>query len=701
MSEKFITSNNNGYRLDRKTKDLRVSGSFSSLEDAVAVRDIYIDNNWRLDLSSPRLFFKNNYFYVLYKPDRQLKILIRTDDEKVAEQFIEGYRDMSYLAQEKNASTWRIQKSINDKVEWFGSYKTLDEAIKYRDLLREHKWDREYFNKIYKESEKKLDEYIYKVKGKYRVIRTFDDVQLTYGTYDTLSEARQRRDQLKEEGWKHKSEHFITKLFNLWWLKKESRTNRIPYINFYRYSENKERIEQAREYCLKHGFQRPLFKTTALRYLRYAGGRYYVEKNMNEGKHSFPAGTDLFQATVFRDILEEHNWNPPLQEYEKHGNRYVLDIVDDKYKLTLTEQLNPMKYIYRTKNGRYKITAYGKTWGTYNTIKEAKYMKQLLQCFKWNRQFYNAVYIRERNKHISYNNNNWKLYNLSKNIQLYYHDLDDARFVRDYLVDHDWQIPYDECITKTKHGYYIYLDMPPYYSYERTFKSYDVACEQLMQHVYHGIDGYERKFIRKNNGVYYIVTTVAPHKEKRWSKGTHDLEKAILMRDILVDNDWKIPEGEYYFDGELYNVDELCFMKKKSNLPRNIRKRKDKYLLYKIKGGKEFYYGIYSSLDEAIAMKEDLINHDWDKSYFHEKYGNSNNMGRPKKNKLPMYIRQIGERYELVKNIDGKLSYFGRYDNLDDAISMKRLMVDNDWNKDVYRKVYKDKRKNNGKKRRV
>ena len=691
MSEKFITYANGGYRLDHKTKDLRVSGSFSSLEDAVAVRDIYMENDWVLDLSSPRLFFKNNYYYVLYKPDRQLKILIRTSEKNVAEQFMENYRDMSYLAQEKNVNTWRIQKSINDKVEWFGNYKTLDEAIKYRDLLREHDWDREYFNKIYKQSEKKLDEYIYKVNGKYRVIRTFDDVQLTYGTYDTIREARQRRDQVIKEGWKHDTEHFITKLFNLWWLKKESRTDGTPYINFYMYSENKERIERARDYYMEHGFTKPLFRTTSLRYLRSVGGRYYVEKNMSDGKHSFPAGKDLIQATILRDILEEHNWNPPLQEYEKYDNRYVLDIVEDKYVLTLTEQSKPMKYIHRTHNGRYKITAHGKTWGTYENIEEAKYMKQLLQCFEWDRQFFKAVYERERNKHIYLNHGYWKLYNLSKKIQLYYQELDDARFVRDYLVDHDWQIPYDECITKTKHGYHIKLDMPPYYSYDRTYKSYDVACEQLRQHVFHGIDVGDRKFIRKNNGVYYIVTNVAPHKEKRWSKGTHDLEKAILMRDILVDNDWKIPEGEYYFDGEMYNVDELCFMKKKSNLPRNIRKRGDKYLLFKINHGKEVYFGIYSSLDEAVNMKEDLIKHNWDKSYFREKYDKPK--GRPKKNNLPTYIRAFGERFELIKNIDGKLRYFGRYDNLDEAVSMKKLIIENNWNKDVYLELYKDKRK--------
>ena len=46
MSEKYIRKNKNSYKI---IKNSRVFGKFDSLDDAIFVREILINNNWDID----------------------------------------------------------------------------------------------------------------------------------------------------------------------------------------------------------------------------------------------------------------------------------------------------------------------------------------------------------------------------------------------------------------------------------------------------------------------------------------------------------------------------------------------------------------------------------------------------------------------------------------------------------------------------
>lgn len=217
---KYIRYDKGSYRIDKREKGERISASFDNLEDAVNVRDIYIRNEWMLDLSSPSFFYVNGLYYVLHKPERILNILYKSQDKEEVLKFKKEYVDTSYI--KDDGQTWRIIKTVNNKNEWFGTYHSLEEAIEYRDELRKHGWDKKYFEEIYEDSSTKSEEYIYHTRGGYTIRRTLGDVQKTYGTYHTLEEAKQKRDELKQNNWLHTSTKFITKLFNLWWVKKDT-----------------------------------------------------------------------------------------------------------------------------------------------------------------------------------------------------------------------------------------------------------------------------------------------------------------------------------------------------------------------------------------------------------------------------------------------------------------------------------------------
>ena len=43
--------------------------------------------------------------------------------------------------------------------------------------------------------------------------------------------------------------------------------------------------------------------------------------------------------------------------------------------------------------------------------------------------------------------------------------------------------------------------------------------------------------------------------------------------------------------------------------------------------------------------------------------------------------KNITGKFRIRKSIHGKLVYFGTYDNFDDAISVRDMLVENGWNK--------------------
>lgn len=114
-------------------------------------------------------------------------------------------------------------------------------------------------------------------------------------------------------------------------------------------------------------------------------------------------------------------------------------------------------------------------------------------------------------------------------------------------------------------------------------------------------------------------------------------------------------------------------------LPRNISKIKNmnKFRIQKYRNGKCVNYGYYSSLDDAIAVKEKLEECDWDKSKLDEI---RRSLKIRKKYKNYSHIKRE-DKYRVRKSLDGKMIYYGDYDTEEMAKQIVEELEKVDWDK--------------------
>ena len=155
---KYIRKSGNQFRIEKIIDGERLDyGTFTTLEKATAERDRLIENNWGIE----------DYSISTSKYGRYIVF---------------------------NGTYYLIQKVINGKIKYFGHFKTLDKAIEERDRLIVEGWDT-----YIPEGNK----YIQKTTRGYMIFRRNDNKELiSYGTYKTLDEAIKIRDNLIKNHWK-------------------------------------------------------------------------------------------------------------------------------------------------------------------------------------------------------------------------------------------------------------------------------------------------------------------------------------------------------------------------------------------------------------------------------------------------------------------------------------------------------------------
>lgn len=79
------------------------------------------------------------------------------------------------------------------------------------------------------------------------------------------------------------------------------------------------------------------------------------------------------------------------------------------------------------------------------------------------------------------------------------------------------------------------------------------------------------------------------------------------------------------------------------------------------------YYGTYSTYRQAVNRMNYLI---------------TKGEITPRKRTLPRHIHFIHNRYYIYKNIEGKVTYFGCYDTLEEAVKRRDYMLDNGWSRE-------------------
>lgn len=319
MVEKYIRKNKNSYRLDRRTQKGRRSGSFKTLEDAIAGRQYLIDHDWEYPVE--REIYKYEDMYYVFNYMGRFLLEYKSSSIHEAKEFLEKNIDTSYIQHKGNK--YRIQKSIHDNNIWFGSYSSLDEAITFRDKLIQHNWNIEYFKELYKTSTTYRNRYIVKDKGQYSVLRTYEHHTRKYGRYDTIEEARRRRDYLERIGWKEDTERYLWYYNGNWYVVKNKPYAGRPLRAFYYRTCEKEEAIEFRNTCLERGFPAPLFVTDSLRYIEHPYPYLYTIRRDQE---YFGSTHTLRGAMVLRDLLELHDWVLPCGVYVHGGLEYCVEL---------------------------------------------------------------------------------------------------------------------------------------------------------------------------------------------------------------------------------------------------------------------------------------------------------------------------------------------------------------------------------------
>ena len=94
---------------------------------------------------------------------------------------------------------WAITKQVNGKKYYFGSYDTLEEAKKIRDYFIKHKWNIDERFKFKKT--KPYQHIMISEEGNYRVVKRINNKLTHFGTFHTLEDAQKERDLLMKFDW--------------------------------------------------------------------------------------------------------------------------------------------------------------------------------------------------------------------------------------------------------------------------------------------------------------------------------------------------------------------------------------------------------------------------------------------------------------------------------------------------------------------
>lgn len=311
--------------------------------------------------------------------------------------------------------------------------------------------------------------------------------------------------------------------------------------------------------------------------------------------------------------------------------------------------------------------------------------------------------------------------------------LDDAIAKRDELEDYGWPyIPEEEVIEEVEK--FIFEDNGRYYiskkilDKEIIFGNFDslekakVLKRKLIENSWY-LNFQTRppkygKFIQKTNNKRFTIVRELNGEMKRFGY-YKSLDEAIMVRDNLVSENWDMSEefilsnlgiekvdlniGKVGRKYAVYNWEDskcIIFGIYRSHRAANkIRRRliskkkndyefldkyqeKDTKFIYRVGeyyrvtksiGGKLKNFGHYNTLDEAISVRDELIKNDWDDSFL----GLKRVLRSPES--YNKHIRKTARGYDVMKRIDGELTYFGSFETLDEAISYRDELEENNW----------------------
>lgn len=279
----------------------------------------------------------------------------------------------------------------------------------------------------------------------------------------------------------------------------------------------------------------------------------------------------------------------------------------------------------------------------------------------------------------------------------FYKDLDEARRIRDRLVEADWDIEKLDVETKqslkmrkidTPYGKYIYREGKTFrldktIGNERIIfaRSNDIEYLKELRNelikVDWNIDLLSGKFKdlqlpAPKTGKYgkYITKSGEQYRISKYMNGKYELfgyydtlEEATEVRDLLVKNNWDITSVQDHL-----NPDRAIY--------RKFNKGEVKaYEIMKRIDGEMKYFGSYSTIEEARRVRDTLEANRWKNLYSFE--------DDSLEEKYDENIYRIGEKYFLKKEFDGEMIIFGVFDDPFEAIDYRLECIKKNWDFDM------------------
>ncbi len=422
------------------------------------------------------------------------------------------------------------------------------------------------------------------------------------------------------------------------------------------------------------------------------------------------------------DILKDNDWNLdnfPKRDtiFKKNGLYYIIskynnfihiNNIYDNYDDAL-DNLNrgvvdlgeydledQGKYIYNSKSNFSLVKqSNNKTryFGSFKSIKEANIAKIILEFYNWDLSSINKTIFKINSSYyiIIVINNSILVLNESDSLK-------DARHEKDHVVKE----AIEHFRVKQQHTN-IYRYSKNRYIVQKSIKNktirYGFACTlegakalkiliSLHNWDMNNIDDYNIIYDGKHYSVFY-----------KYNNQFYVLGRFKNLKDsVLLEN----------------NLNKEQIISRKSKISTNIYGLHKQFVVSRFENGVDHIYGYYPSYDEAVFIRKLLKDNNWDMDYFidnnifqkddeyviiaklddkirflttFDKYEDALNQRNnviedfeiKSHKRKAKYIYKVKNKYVIQKFHNGKMRVFGRYKAFTEAVNIKRLLIELNW----------------------
>ena len=372
------------------------------------------------------------------------------------------------------------------------------------------------------------------------------------------------------------------------------------------------------------------------KYIIFTNNYYRVHKLLNGKQRNFGSFENIENACNLRDLLIKNDWDKskiPKEYFSDHSNsrgkhgKYII-YVNNYYKVN------------KKINGKLKF------FGSFKDKNNAIVLRDLLVENGWvesgiPKEFFSDHSSSNEGKHgkyIIFANGFFKVNKVieGKNkVFGSFENVDNAHRLRDLLIKNDWD------------------------------KS-NIPREFLNDHTYSKKEMKFGDYIKFNYNYFRVQRRI--NGEERNFGSFKDGRNAVYLRNLLIANNWDETKIDRKFFSDYEDVNRNKYAK-------HISRINDKFKVNKTIDGKLKFFGSFKYLGNAVRLRDLLIESNWMESAIPEElfrdYSSSNRGGE--------YIVCINNLYKVNKLIGGKQRYFGSFKEKSNAIRLRDLLIENDW----------------------